>query len=186
MKIIEIGGVIFEYKEIPGYDGSYGVTKYGQVLGLTRIITKKGGQRCTIKAKLRKASKDRKGYMSVMLSKDGEGKRYLLHKLVAISHIGPRPEGFCIAHNDGNKENNSCGNLRYCTYSENEADKHLHGTAGVEENHSQAKLTRGQAEMVIKLEGLLKAPAVAKIFGLNYKYVHDIWRGKTWRSIKRA
>ena len=55
------------------------------------------------------------GYIRVRLN----NKNYLLHRLLAQAFI-PNPEGKpCVDHRDGNPQNNSLENLRWCTHAEN-------------------------------------------------------------------
>lgn len=58
----------------------------------------------------------KKGYKRVQLS---NGKRYLVHRLVAEAFI-PNPYNFPqVNHIDGNKQNNCVDNLEWCTQSYN-------------------------------------------------------------------
>lgn len=62
----------------------------------------------------------RNGYIRVELWKDGRGKKYLLHRLLAQAFI-PNPEGKPqVNHIDGDKENNALSNLEWVTQRENQ------------------------------------------------------------------
>lgn len=55
------------------------------------------------------------GYLRVGLSKDGEQKMFLVHRLVAEAFL-PNPEGLPVVnHKDGNPSNNNVSNLEWCT-----------------------------------------------------------------------
>ena len=59
-------------------------------------------------------AKDRNGYISVALSKEGKVVRKKVHRLVAEAYI-PNPQNLPqINHKDENKENNSVNNLEWC------------------------------------------------------------------------
>jgi hypothetical protein len=65
----------------------------------------------------------------VALSVNGRQKSYLLHRLVALTFIGPPPSSAHeVCHNDGNPANNAPGNLRWGTRGENILDTVRHGT----------------------------------------------------------
>lgn len=66
-----------------------------------------------------KPAKIKNGYLTVVLTKDGKCKTYLLHRLVAsnfIKNINGYKE---INHIDGNKLNNNVDNLEWCTRKHN-------------------------------------------------------------------
>ncbi|MFL6211667.1 MAG: NUMOD4 motif-containing HNH endonuclease [Pyrinomonadaceae bacterium] len=95
-----------EWLAIPGYEGRYEAATSG------RIRNAKTGR------VLRHAvSKD--GYCFIALSKDGTCRSFTVHKLIALTFIGPRPEGQTVNHRDLNKENNALANLEYITHQEN-------------------------------------------------------------------
>jgi hypothetical protein len=77
----------------------------------------------------------RRNYLQVGLSKNGKPKTLGVHKLIAMTFIGPCPDGEEVRHNNGIKTDNSAGNLSYGTRSQNEYDKVRHG------NHPQARKT---------------------------------------------
>jgi len=58
-------------------------------------------------------------YLFVNLCKNGKKKNFYIHRLIAIHYI-PNPENkLYVNHIDGNKLNNSIGNLEWCTNIEN-------------------------------------------------------------------
>jgi len=59
------------------------------------------------------------GYPRVVLSRDGSFKHVTVHKLVAETFIGPRPDGMQINHKDLNRGNPNVRNLEYLTPTEN-------------------------------------------------------------------
>ena len=62
-----------------------------------------------------------RGYVMIGLRKNGEPqKMFLLHRLVA-EHFIPNPYGYkYVNHIDGDKTNNDCNNLEWCTQSQNQ------------------------------------------------------------------
>ncbi len=94
------------WKDIPGYEGLYQVSNYGQVKSL------RFGKEKILRYRLLK------GYERYCLYKDGRQKFFLAHRLVmyAFNYVD---ENLTINHIDENKRNNHISNLEYCTQSEN-------------------------------------------------------------------
>ena len=112
-----------EWRDIQGYEGLYQVSNHGRVRSLDRIGYQKhwqgGLSRYVHKGKVLKARKQRNGYMTVDLRRNGKFERFLIHRLVG-SHFLEKPEGKnYINHLDVNPENNRSDNLVWCTQSEN-------------------------------------------------------------------
>lgn len=94
------------WKPVKNFEGLYEISDKGDVYSL-------------ITGKILKHSIKRTGYHQVTLSKAGRLTYKGVHNLVAESFI-PNPEGKKqINHKDGNKSNNSVGNLEWCTSQEN-------------------------------------------------------------------
>lgn len=55
------------------------------------------------------------GYVRVTINK----KRYLLHRLVLTTFVGPPPDGYVAMHLNGNPQDNRLQNLKWGTQSEN-------------------------------------------------------------------
>ena len=69
------------------------------------------------------------GYLHVGQSGRKAIGRHPVHKLVCIAFHGERPEGKCIDHIDGNKENNRADNLRWLDWRENSKKQNKSGTS---------------------------------------------------------
>lgn len=99
------------WKPVRNYEGKYMVSNTGKVKSLN--------YRRTGKEKILKPYVNGGGYLSIFLSKDGKGKHYLVHRLVAESFL-PNPNNLpCVNHIDENKLNNIVDNLEFCSYSYN-------------------------------------------------------------------
>ena len=91
-----------EWKDIKGYEGKYQVSNLGRVYSFYKKNCLKPG-------------KCKDGYLIVRLYKNGKGKPFYIHKLVAL-HFIPNPNNFPqINHRDENKSNNCVSNLEWCT-----------------------------------------------------------------------
>lgn len=105
------------WKEIPGYEGLYEVSNYGQIRSIKRL------EKCGNKTRIRKErilkQSLRRGYLFVSLCKNGEKENVVIHRIVALLFI-PNPENKpCIDHIDGDRANNHADNLRWVTAKEN-------------------------------------------------------------------
>ena len=66
------------WKKVKGFEGYYMVSNLGRVKSLKRII-KRGDVSQTINEKILKQYKDKDGYYSVRLNKDGKGKTFKIY-----------------------------------------------------------------------------------------------------------
>ena len=93
-------------KDINGYEGLYSVTSCGKVWSYNR-------------KKFLKPSRTKDGYLQVELCKNGVGKKYYLHRLVADAYV-PNTNNFPqVGHNDDIKEHCYINNLYWTTQAEN-------------------------------------------------------------------
>ena len=92
-----------QWKGIPAYDGLYKVSNYGRVLGQKGYVLRPG--------------RDRLGYRTVVLSRQGQTKTFRVHRLVAAAFIGVDARE--VNHKDGDRGNNRLENLEYASHSDN-------------------------------------------------------------------
>ena len=94
------------WKDIEGYKGHYQISNYGNVRSLKKdAFLMKGGYL--------------KGYKIINLWKNGAGKMFRVHRLVAAAFI-PNPKNKpCVDHIDGVRFHNFVENLRWCSINEN-------------------------------------------------------------------
>lgn len=96
------------FKDIAGYKGLYQVSNWGTVKSLGN------GNSNNSKEKILKPTKDKKGYLTVDLYKDGKRKIYKVHRLVAQAFIENPNNLPQVNHKDENKKNNAASNLEWC------------------------------------------------------------------------
>jgi hypothetical protein len=129
------------WRPVVGYEGLYEVSDHGRVRSVDRTFVNKMGVTHHRKGKVLKLNTHRQGYRKAVLHRDNVPAHVLAHIIVAAAFLGPRPEGYCVCHNDGDPSNNHVGNLRYDTREGNMADKVKHGTHQRGERGGLAKLT---------------------------------------------
>jgi hypothetical protein len=140
------------WKDVPGYEGLYRVSNYGQV---KRLI----GIGCKQERILKFNKKSNQGHLQVDLSKNGERKKILVHRLVLKTFMGKCPNKMECRHLDGNPRNNRLDNLKWGTKNENTKDSIEHKRHWFSNNrfigsgHPMAKLNEYQ---VLKIKKLLK------------------------------
>lgn len=110
------------WKPIPGYEGYYEASDMGRVRSVARVVassTRNGGARLR-PSKVLRLKRKRNGYLAVQLSKEGEVKDQLVHRLIASTFLGDRTaDGLVVNHRNLNKADNRVVNLEWCTTSEN-------------------------------------------------------------------
>lgn len=96
-----------EWKDIIGYEGKYQVSNLGRIKSLNYNNTGEEG--------ILDGDTNKRGYKVVNLSKNGKGRTFLLHRLVAIAFI-PNPNNLPeVNHINEDKNNNCVDNLEWCT-----------------------------------------------------------------------
>ena len=113
--------MIEEWKSIKGYEDYYEVSSLGRVRSLT-ITTWNGKVYHKKKGRILKLQTNQ-CYNKVTLSKKGQTKQHLVHRLVAIAFI-PNPENKPETnHKDYDTYNNNIENLEWVTAKENDTHK---------------------------------------------------------------
>lgn len=79
----------------------------------------KDGRVYSIKSKRCLRPSNRRGYASVLLSKDSKTKRFNIHRLVASTFLFRPSNDLVVNHIDGDKWNNHISNLEWVTPGEN-------------------------------------------------------------------
>ena len=165
------------WKAIPGYEGGYEVSDLGNVRSIPRLSGGPYGLR-RMSGRVLVGRAQRSGHLAVSLSSEGRVKEHRAHCLVLLAFVGPRPQGFCTRHLDGNPSNNRLENLRYGTVSQNQKDAYVHGTRPVGENSHLAKLSDADCVRLQALKGAVSSRIAAAQFGLDSGYVRTVWRGE--------
>jgi len=112
------------WKDIEGYEGFYQISDMGRVKSLTRRVkgkvSHKDGQKMIYEKILKANPKSPKSYRCVAICREGVRYTAKIARLVAIHFVDGRTKERChVNHIDGNKLNDVCTNLEWCTPSEN-------------------------------------------------------------------
>lgn len=106
------------WKDVNGYEGYYKVSNFGNVKSLERIIINHGNFKnkfSKYKEKILKPFQNKKGYLSVHLTKNCKGKTFLVHRLVAEAFIPNINRLPLINHKNEITSDNRAENLEWCT-----------------------------------------------------------------------
>jgi hypothetical protein len=123
------------------------------------------------------------GYPDIRFTVNRKQTAIPVHRIVAASFLGPKPENLQIRHIDGNKMNNHASNLCYGTAKENGQDKVHHGRSSKGIKNPKNKLTEQQVLSIRNLHGTVKAKHVASVFGLSQSTIYRIWNKKYWSHL---
>jgi hypothetical protein len=128
-----------QWLPVPDYPG-YEVSDRGRVRSLDREVRSRWGTPKTLKGKILSqtmvgGSEDVGRYPACVLYRDGKRWQVMVHVLVLMVFVGPRPDGAWGCHRDDDPTNNYLGNLYWGTPSENVFDKVRNG------NHPHANRT---------------------------------------------
>ena len=99
------------WKDIEGYEGYYQISNEGRVKSLNYNKTGKEKTLCSVL--------DKYGYYTIGLHKEGNCKRYLVHRLVAEAFIPNEYNKPCIDHINTVRTDNRVENLKWTTVIEN-------------------------------------------------------------------
>lgn len=177
------------WKDVPGYEGRYQVSNFGNVKTLTREV--KEHRRSYIRqGKILNHYHDKDGYYKVKLyNGDASFTSPSVHRLVAETFIGNPDNLPEINHIDGDPSNNHVSNLEFCTKEHNVKHAYTTGLKKREnytgEGNASAKLTK---EDVIAMReeyatGTTSYPKLAKKYNVVMGNVWSIINRKTWQYV---
>ena len=159
-----------EWRDIKGYEGKYMVSNLGRVKSLNYSNTGKEG--------ILNARDNGKGYLRVILWKDGKDKKYRINRLVAQAFI-PNPDNLPeVNHKDEDKTNNRVENLEWC-------DRSYNVNYGTRNKKAGKKIAEKRSKPVFsvnKESGLImwwqSASEAEKCTGIDHSSISKCCKGK--------
>lgn len=161
------------WKPIKHFESLYEVSNFGRIRSLTRKV-KHGNSHITIYGKMMKQVPNEKGYLMVRLSKNGKGKIFKVHRLVAQAFLN-NPHGYQeINHLNEIRDDNHVSNLEWCSHSHN-----------LNYGHRTQKFIQAVSTPIIQLSSdshriaaYSSANQASKITGISQGNISAVVRGK--------
>ncbi len=170
------------WTDIESFEGFYRLSNMGRVESLEREV-RLGCNTRILSRKILIPGDDKVGYLSVVLHKEGIGKRVLLQRLVGHYFI-PNPDNLPeVNHKWGNKWDNRACALEWSTRSNNM--KHAFAT-GLKQPMRGSKQGRSKLKEheVLEIRELLKNDVmqkdIAKLFNVKSVIICQIKKGTRW------
>lgn len=161
-----------QWRPVVGYKGKYEVSDDGLVRSIARPRA-----RARVLAQV-----ESNGYMRVTLQNGKDRRMLLVHRLVLEAFVSQCPDGYEAAHMDGDRRNNTVGNLQWLTRKENAAHRKIHGTELYGESANNAKLTWRDVKEIRSLWPQNTQKAIGQRFGVDQKTISRVVRGATYRA----
>ncbi len=164
---MNISGVYCKKVDSIKTDFDYYISKCGKVFNckLRKLSNRMGGYK--------------KQYCRTVFRCNGKNKDVYVHRLVLQEFYGPCPKGMECAHLDGNPLNNNLTNLKWVLPKENSQMKIIHGTSGVGEKNTMAKISDIDAEFIVRNYSKLTNKILSEKFSISISNVSMIASGRT-------
>jgi hypothetical protein len=158
-------------KPAVGFPG-YFVTDTGKILSTKKVFREI------------KSHPNEKGYHQVSVRRNGRSVTVKVHHVIAVAFHGPRPQGLVGAHLDGDKNNNTPGNIEWVTDIVNNSHKREHGTLAQGSKINMSKLKEHQIPAIRELiaQGRVLRE-IGDIYGVNYRTISHIKNKVTWNHV---
>lgn len=99
--------------EVPGFEGYYCATEDGRVWSCGRWVGSGDGERYKWGEWLKRIRPNSRGYLTVVLSVDGERYNTNLGEVVSLTFYGEHPDNLTVHYIDGDRTNCHIDNLTW-------------------------------------------------------------------------
>lgn len=151
------------WHDVVGYENKYEVSNFGRV----KSLNYRGN---TGTEQILKPVTDRYGYLYVELWKDGKGKKFKIHRLVAQAFLDDYSEELQANHRNGCKTDNTLSNLEMVTGAEN--IRHACEN-GLRHDKKPVRIANDEEELIFD-----SVKGAAEYIGCHHQNVSACARGK--------
>lgn len=128
-----------------------------------------------------KGSRGPDGYWRVGLHKDNHPHQNCVHVFVALTFLGPKPDGTEVNHKSMDKSDNAPANLEYVSRSENLLHRARVGGIGRGTTNAAATIDEEQVRTIREQHATGAGyKRIARMLGVSVGAVRGVVTGRTW------
>lgn len=175
------------WEDIPSFNGYYQASSLGRIRRTNRSFFDKNGKKTQTPQQILKACSGKTSpYLAVNLSVNNVSRKYMVHRLVAMTYFKDWLQDLEVNHIDGNVFNNCIDNIEMCTRKDNY--KHA-----IQENLKMdygqfsvnSKLSDIDAKRIRQLNDLgVQQVDLANVYKVCKQTISNIVNLKTYRKCK--
>lgn len=124
------------------------------------------------------------GYLHISIKEGRARRKYLIHRLIALTFLGEPEIPLTVNHKDGNKLNNDLSNLEWATLAENTRHQWAKGLVDLRgSKHPSSKLKESDIEFI--RTSSISVQELAARYGVSTSAIYKVRQGVNWRSVHR-